>query len=71
MNVILTMPPIIDEKLTDLPKDAVMKRQTKRIAQHFNMPIVNSIFGSYMNTYCHIQDAYTESQYNKLIKFKN
>lgn len=71
MNVLLTMPPIIDEKLTQLPKETVIKRQTKRIAQHFNMPIVSTIFGSYMNTYCHIQDAYTVAQYNTLLNAKN
>jgi len=43
-----------------VPTDATLKRQTKWIATQALVPIVTSVFGAYINPFCHVHEAYSE-----------
>lgn len=43
------------ESLTDIQ----LKRQTRWIATSGMVPVVNGIFGGYINPHCHVQESYS------------
>jgi len=51
---------LVIEKLTTLPTEKDIRKHTKWIAQQSTCPIVKTIFGTYINTFCHVLEAYDQ-----------
>lgn len=51
---------VVVEKLTTLPKEQDIKKHTKWIAKQSTCPIVSTIFGTYINQFCHVLEAYDQ-----------
>ena len=59
---------IIEEKVTKLPSAQLIKRHTRWIAVQSRTPIINGIFGTYINPHCHVHEAYDQNYLSNLIK---
>jgi hypothetical protein len=59
---------IIDERITKMPSEKNLKRHTRWIAQQSTVPIINGVFGAYLNPYCHAREAYDQNYLSKLNK---
>lgn len=49
---------IIEERVGKMPTAQNLKRHTRWIAQQSTVPIVNGVFGAYLNPFCHVHEAY-------------
>jgi len=58
---------IVVEKVTNLPTDKRIKQHTRWIALQSQVPFVRTIFGSYINEFCHIHEGYSVEFINKKI----
>ena len=59
---------IIEEKITDMPTDKQLKQHTRWIASQSKVPIINTIFGAYLNEYCHVLEGYDAKYLQTLTK---
>jgi len=58
----------VEERLTSLPEEKVIRRHTRWIALQSTVPIINTIFGVYINPHCHILESYDQKHINKIKK---
>lgn len=59
-NSILDEKFFIKERLSKFDakqSDTILKRQTRNIANSAMVPVVNTIYGNYINPFCHILDS--------------
>jgi hypothetical protein len=59
---------VVEERQTELPADRRIRQHTRWIASQSATPIINTIFGCYLNEYCHVREAYDQNYLKNLTK---